>query len=86
MSDMEELASKMDQLTHEELQHIAKLACLLRFCPGFKEELEQIIPYDQGAVSPEQLKATYALIDTWLYDKGWAGLLRPELESVGVRV
>lgn len=80
------LAEKINQLTPENLQYMAKLVCLCRFCPGFSEELGQIVPAGGEKVSLKQLEATDALMNKWLNDEGWAEILRPELESVGVSV
>lgn len=80
------VGTEINQLNPEELQYMAKLVCLMRFCPGFNEELKQIVPDTDGTVSPAQLAAINELMDEWLYDKEWADLLRPKLESVGVRV
>lgn len=84
MSIDEEFVDQIRQLNTEELQCIAKLVCLIRYCPGFYEELKKIVSNDGGGGTREQLKATNALMDKWLYLEGWAGLLRSELEGVGV--
>lgn len=80
------IAEEIDRLALEDLQYMCKLVCLMRFCPGFNEELKQLIPAGCGTASPEQISATDALMSKWLNEEGWAELLRPELESVGVRV
>lgn len=81
-----QIAEEINQLTPEDLQYVCKLVCLMRFCPGFSEELKRIIPNECGAASPEQLAATNDLMNKWLLEEGWAELLRPELESMGVMV
>ena len=81
-----EIAEIIAQLTPENLQYVCKLICLMWFCPGFEEELKQLVPDGTGAVNREQLEATNALMEKWLYEEGWAEILRPDLERVGVRV
>lgn len=76
-----EIAEIIAQLPPEDLQFVCKLVCLIRFCPGFNEELEQI-PTD-GAMNRERIEATNALMEKWLYEEGWAEILRPDLERVG---
>ena len=80
------VGTETNQLTPEELQYVAKLVCLMRFCPGFKEALKKVIPNDCTVVSREQLAETNELMDKWLHKEGWAETLRLKLESVGVRV
>lgn len=80
------LAHEINQLNQEELQYMCKLVCLMRFCPGFKKELDQLIPVDNETVSRGQLAAIGLLMDKWLYKEGYADLLRAELESAGVKV
>lgn len=81
-----EIAEIIAQLPPEDLQYVCKLICLMRFCPGFEEELKQLVPDGTRAVNREQLEATNALMEKWLYEEGWAEILRPDLERVGVRV
>lgn len=81
-----QMAETLSQLTPENLRYAYKLVCLVRFCPGFKEELKQLVPAGCGTVSPKQLTATDALMKKWLYKEGWAEILRPELERAGVPV
>ena len=81
-----EIAEIIAQLTPENLQSVCKLACLIRFCPGFKGELKQLVPDGTEVMNREQLEATNALMEKWLYEVGWAEILRPDLERVGVRV
>lgn len=81
-----QIADSINLLTPEKLQYMCKLVCLVRFCPGFNEGLNQLIPDDQGTVSPEQLAATDALMDKWLNEEGWAEILRSELARAGVQV
>ena len=59
-----EIAEIIAQLPPEDLQFVCKLVCLIRFCPGFNEELEQI-PTD-GAMNRERIEATNALMEKWL--------------------
>lgn len=87
MNDIDKkIADSLIGLTTEDLQYMVKLVCLLRRCPGFSEALEQIIPTGGDGVSPEQLAATNDLMNKWLLEKGWADVLRSELESAGVLV
>ena len=81
-----EIAEIIAQLTPENLQSVCKLICLTWFCPGFKEELKQLVPDGTGAVNREQLEAANALMEKWLYEEGWVEILRPDLERMGVRV
>ena len=81
-----EIAEIIAQLPPEDLQSVCKLVCLIRFCPGFKGELEQLVPDGTEVMNREQLEATNALMEKWLYEEGWAEILRPDLERVGVRV
>lgn len=80
------ITEEICELTQKELQYMAKLVCLLRYCPGFNEELKQHVPDGCKKVSSEQLVAVDNLMNKWLREKGWAEILRPELESVGVMV
>lgn len=86
MTNMDGLTSNINRLTPQELRYICKLLCFMRFCPGFSEDMKQIIPAGCETASPAQIAATNKLMDKWLYAEGWAEILRPELESVGVEV
>ena len=46
-----EIAEIIAQLPPEDLQSVCKLVCLIRFCPGFKGELKQLVPDGTEAVS-----------------------------------
>ena len=81
-----EIAEIIAQLPPEDLQSVCKLVCLIRFCPGFKGELKQLVPDGTEVMNREQLEATNALMEKWLYEEGLAEILRPDLERVGVRV
>ncbi len=81
-----EIAEIIAQLPPEDLQSVCKLVCLIRFCPGFKGELKQIPTDGAEVMNREQLEATNALMEKWLYEEGWAEILRPDLERVGARV
>lgn len=81
-----EIAKNIAQLTPENLQSVCKLICLMQFCPGFKEELKQLVPDGTEVMNRERIEATNALMEKWLYEEGWAEILRPDLERVGVRV
>lgn len=86
MSHDDRIVEAIKLLTPENLHYVAKLITLMRFRPGFSEALGQIVPCGTVVASLEQLEAADALVDKWLNDEGWAELLRPELESVGVLV
>ena len=85
-AERKEFIELLHSLSPEDLQSVCKLACLIRFCPGFKGELKQLVPDGTEVMNREQLEATNALMEKWLYGEGWAEILRPDLERVGVRV
>lgn len=85
-AERKEFIELFHSLSPEDLQSVCKLVCLMRFCPGFNEELKQLVPDGTGAVSCERIEATNALMEKWLYEEGWAEILRPDLERIGVRV
>ncbi|MCI6363109.1 hypothetical protein [Intestinimonas butyriciproducens] len=85
-AERKEFIELLHSLSPEDLQSVCKLACLIRFCPGFKGELKQLVPDGTEVMNREQLEATNALMEKWLYEEGWAEILRPDLERVGVRV
>ncbi|WP_279068819.1 hypothetical protein [Intestinimonas butyriciproducens] len=65
-----EIAEIIAQLPPEDLQSVCKLVCLIRFCPGFKGELKQLVPDGTEVMNREQLEATNALMEKWLYEEG----------------
>ena len=85
-AERKEFIELLHSLSPEDLQSVCKLACLIRFCPGFKGELKQLVPDGTEVMNREQLEATNALMEKWLYEEGWAEILRPDLDRVGVRV
>ena len=81
-----QIAEGINQLTQEDSWYIRKLIFLLRSCPGFSEEVEQIAPQIAEVASDAQVNAISALMDNWLYKEGWAEKLRSKLGDMGVPV